>query len=677
MKWMAPEGGRAVRLLALAGVAGLVFYLAQSLAPALCGDAVTAFAESVLYPVLVAAGGVLAGMRAVTSGRDRLAWGILAAGMLSWAAGDAAAALGGADGAIPTVSDLLWLAFYPAAYAALILLVRNRLADGRRALWLDGLLAALAVASVAVAVAWEPVSNAAELAGTLAIDVTYLVGDLLLMGVAAAALVLTRWRPGRPLAWVAAGLGLSALADAFFLYEAAAGLQLETTAPATLWPLGALLIGLGAWQPAAAAPRLRAGRLASLVTPGTAGALALGVLVVGRTGANGEGAAALAVATLALVLARVTTGFAENLRLLREAERHAATDALTGLGNRRALMTGLDEALAEGERGEPSALLLFDLDNFKQYNDTFGHPAGDVLLARLGARLSAALEGRARPYRLGGDEFCALVYGGEDAAREACRLATVALCEHGAGFDVGASYGMVLLPSETADAAEALQIADRRLYLDKGERRRESVTRQTGDVLLQALEEREPELRGHVGVVGRLAEATAVDLGLGREERERISLAARLHDVGKMAVPDAILAKPGPLDAAELGFIRQHTVVGERILRAAPALGHVAQLVRSSHERFDGTGYPDRLAGEEIPLGSRVVAVCDAFSAMTSFRPYSPARRVEEALAELRRCAGSQFDPEVVEAFCSALERVGREPAPADATAPRLSAAVA
>ncbi len=677
MSWMAPEGGRAVRLLALAGVAGLVFYLVQSLAPALCGDAVTAFAESVLYPVLVAVGGVLAGVRAVVSKRDRLAWGILAAGMLAWAAGDAAAALGGAGGAIPTVSDLLWLAFYPAAYATLILLVRSRLADGRRALWLDGLLAALAVGSVAVAVAWEPVSNAAELAGTLAIDVTYLVGDLLLLGVAAAALVLTRWRPGRPLAWVAAGLGLSALADAFFLYEAAAGLEITTTAPATLWPLGALLIGLGAWQPAAAAPRLRAGRLASLVTPGTAGALALGVLVVGRTGASGDEAAVLAVATLVLVLARVTTGFAENLRLLREAERHAATDALTGLGNRRALMNGLDEALAEGERGEPSALLLFDLDNFKHYNDTFGHPAGDVLLARLGTRLSAAVEGRARAYRLGGDEFCALVYGDEAAALEAGRLATEALSEQGAGFDVGSSSGMVLLPAETTDAAEALQIADRRLYLDKGERRRESVTRQTGDVLLQALEEREPELRGHVGVVGRLAEATAADLGLAREERERISLAARLHDVGKMAVPDAILAKPGPLDEAELGFIRQHTVVGERILRAAPALGNVAQIVRSSHERFDGTGYPDRLAGEEIPLGSRVVAVCDAFSAMTSPRPYSPARRVDEALAELHRCAGSQFDPEVVEAFCTALARHGLQPAPAIERALRLPAAVA
>ena len=676
MRLLAPEGGRAVRLLALAGAAGLVAYLAQSLAPALCGDAVTAFAEAVLYPALVAVGGVLAAIRAAGSQRDRLAWAAAAVGMLAWAGGDAAA-LGGAEGAVPTVADVLWLAFYPAAYLSVMLLVRSRLADGRRALWLDGLLAALAVAAAAVAVAWEPVSNAGELAGTLAVDLAYLVGDLLLLGVAAAALVLMSWRPGRPLAWVAAGLALSALADAFFLYEAAAGLELTTTAPATLWPLGALLIGLGAWQPAAAAPRLRAGRFASLVTPGAAGALALGVLVYGRVEPLGEGAAVLAVATLVLVLVRVTSGFAENLRLLREAERQAATDALTGLGNRRALMVDLDEALAEGELGEASALLLFDLDNFKQYNDAFGHPAGDALLARLGARLAGALEGSARAYRLGGDEFCALVYGDDEAAMAAAALAIEALSEHGPGFDVGASHGIVLLPAETAEPTEALQIADRRLYLDKGERQRASVTRQTGDVLLQALQEREPDLRGHVGVVGRLAEATADGLGLGREERERIALAAQLHDVGKMAVPDAILTKPGPLDEGELGFIRQHTVVGERILRAAPALGRVAPLVRSSHERFDGTGYPDRLAGEEIPLGARVVAVCDAFHAMTSARPYSPARRVEEALGELRRCAGAQFDPVVVDAFCVALARHGRNAAPKLAAAELVPAAIA
>jgi response regulator RpfG family c-di-GMP phosphodiesterase len=135
------------------------------------------------------------------------------------------------------------------------------------------------------------------------------------------------------------------------------------------------------------------------------------------------------------------------------------------------------------------------------------------------------------------------------------------------------------------------------------------------------------------------------------DEAECVRHAAELQDVGKVAIPDATLTKPGPLDPHEWEFIRRHTLIGERIVSAAPALVSVARLVRSSHERWDGTGYPDRLLGQEIPLGSRVVCVTDAFDAMTSQRPYSPAVSPEAALAELRRCASTQFDPVVVEAF--------------------------
>ena len=144
-----------------------------------------------------------------------------------------------------------------------------------------------------------------------------------------------------------------------------------------------------------------------------------------------------------------------------------------------------------------------------------------------------------------------------------------------------------------------------------------------------------------------------------------------MHDIGKLAVPDAVLAKPAPLDPEEWRFIRDHTMIGERILREAPALDPVAELVRSSHERWDGGGYPDRLTGEEIPLGSRVIFVCDAFQAMTSDRPYAPGVSTGEAIAELRRCAGSQFDPRVVEAFCAHITAAD---GPAQATAPVLGA---
>ena len=136
-------------------------------------------------------------------------------------------------------------------------------------------------------------------------------------------------------------------------------------------------------------------------------------------------------------------------------------------------------------------------------------------------------------------------------------------------------------------------------------------------------------------------------------ELEVLRLAGELHDIGKVAIPDAILSKAGPLDPDEWAIVHQHTLIGERILAAAPALSQVAKLVRSSHERYDGTGYPEGMRGDEIPLGARIVAVCDAFDAMIGPRPYRLGMSEEGALAELRRCAGTQFDPEIVDVFCA------------------------
>jgi two-component system cell cycle response regulator len=140
-------------------------------------------------------------------------------------------------------------------------------------------------------------------------------------------------------------------------------------------------------------------------------------------------------------------------------------------------------------------------------------------------------------------------------------------------------------------------------------------------------------------------------MGLSAEERVQLRQAAELHDIGKLGIPDEILCKPGPLDPEEWAFVRRHPLIGERIIGAAPALAAAAKLVRSTHERPDGSGYPDGLTGEEIPLGARVIAVCDAFTAMTSPRPYAPQLTLAQALAELRQAAGSQFDPAVVDAL--------------------------
>jgi diguanylate cyclase (GGDEF)-like protein len=332
----------------------------------------------------------------------------------------------------------------------------------------------------------------------------------------------------------------------------------------------------------------------------------------------------------------------------RELEAHAATDELTGLGNRRKLLLDLERRV-RAATAEPFTLTLCDLNGFKHYNDTFGHAAGDALLLRLGHALNAAVAPLgARAYRQGGDEFCVIA----DAHRreEVELVACAALAESGDGFEISTAFGTAIVPFEARDASEALRRADEAMYAQK-QSGRTSAGREISDVLLQALSERHPELGGHMGGVAELAVQVGERLGVDGEELVQLRHAAALHDIGKVAIPDAIITKPGPLDADEWAFIRRHTLIGERIVAAAPSLAPAARLVRSSHEAWDGSGYPDALAAEEIPFGARIVAVCDAFDAMISTRPYTPPRTVAQARAELRRCAGTQFDPAVVDAF--------------------------
>ena len=350
----------------------------------------------------------------------------------------------------------------------------------------------------------------------------------------------------------------------------------------------------------------------------------------------------------------------ENADLLGASRQEALTDALTGLGNRRALINDLESRIPEATAERELMLGLFDLDGFKQYNDNFGHPAGDVLLSRLGGRLAKAVEGRGAAYRMGGDEFCVLV-DVANGAGEVVRSAAEALSDSGDAFAIGCSYGTVFMPTETVVADQALQISDQRMYSSKAGRG--SASRQSADVLLQVLDERTEGLLDHVHDVAELADLTGQELGLDEAELSRLRPAAELHDIGKSAVPDAVLNKPGKLDPAEWAFICQHTLIGERIVLAAPSLSPAAPLIRSSHERVDGGGYPDGLERDQIPLGARIIAVCDAYDAMTSNRTYSQAKPSEEAVAELQRCAGSQFDPDVVEAFCAVVNRRASEPA--------------
>src|SRR3954469_18596621 len=334
----------------------------------------------------------------------------------------------------------------------------------------------------------------------------------------------------------------------------------------------------------------------------------------------------------------------------------AVTDALTGLGNRRRLSDDLAAALQRATATRPALLLLFDLDGFKAYNDTFGHLAGDQLLSRLGDQLAEAVADRGAAYRLGGDEFCALLELKDEQLEDLLARTAAALSEKGEQSAVGASLGAVLLPHEADSPDHALQLADERMYAHK--RGRAAGPRdQARDLLLRTMQAKMPQLDEHSSEVADLAVRVARELGLSGETLDEIARAAELHDVGKVGIPDAILQKPGPLDPTEWEFMHQHTILGERILNAAPALRPVARLVRSSHERWDGTGYPDQLAGEQIPLGARIVAVCDAYDAMTADRAYRSALPLPAAAEELRSGAGTQFDPEGAGAFLKELDR--------------------
>jgi two-component system cell cycle response regulator len=346
----------------------------------------------------------------------------------------------------------------------------------------------------------------------------------------------------------------------------------------------------------------------------------------------------------------------ENARLLMTSMDEAITDPLTNLGNRRAFKRDLEQLLPRLNADDELMVSMFDLDGFKVYNDTFGHGAGDALLARLAGRMKETVKGAATAYRMGGDEFCVLAPISIADGEQLVSSAVAALSDNGQGWQIGCSWGVSWMPSEATGAGDALRLADERMYAQKAGRA--TVGAQAAAALVQVLVERDVELSTHISLVTELATATAQRLGLPEHEITRLGLAAQLHDIGKTAIPESILNKPSSLDEQEWSFMRRHTLIGERIVAAAPSLAHTASVVRSSHERLDGNGYPDGLAGNAIPIGSRIIAVCDAYDAMISPRAYRPPRSISEAIDELRVCAGSQFDPEVVDAFITlAAER--------------------
>ena len=548
---------------------------------------------------------------------------------------------------IPSTADGLYFAMYVPMTVAIVLLIRKRVGKLSRMLALDGLIGACAIAALSAALVLEPVLDAATGSATaMAVTVAYPVLDIVLVALLVEAVALGGWVLTRAWALLAAGLLAFALTDAVYYAQISAGTYVEGGYLDLGWLVAMLLVAFAAWQPEPHGARSSDLGWRQLVAPGVFAAVALGVSFYAYAAQINAAAMALACAALLAVIVRMVVTFRENLRILDAVRHESLTDALTGLGNRRRLLADLEARMDDGGR---HVLVLSDLNGFKRYNDTFGHPAGDALLNRLGGRLASAVSGAGRAYRMGGDEFCALV-GGERGADAAGALVAAALTERGEGFAVDASCGTVIVAVEADSAPEALRLADARMYEQK-RGGRPTAEAQSVELLMRLLSERDPELSAHVAGVAELALGVAERLGLTAAHCEDVRVAAALHDVGKLAIPDSIRDKPGPLDADEWAFMCRHTLIGERILESTPGLAGVAELVRASHERPDGGGYPDGLVGDAIPFGARIVAVCDAFDAMVSDRPYRRGMPPEAALRELRQGAGTQFDAGVVTAF--------------------------
>jgi diguanylate cyclase (GGDEF)-like protein len=376
-----------------------------------------------------------------------------------------------------------------------------------------------------------------------------------------------------------------------------------------------------------------------------------------------------------------------NGALIAELERLssvALTDPLTGLRNHRAFHEDLSRGLqSAGRNGLPISLVMLDLDKLKQVNDTLGHQAGDDRLRLLTTSIRAVRRGTDTAYRIGGDEFAVILDGTRALnALEFTQRLNASLAEQTNGAPVTASAGIsdrrdfsdkdvLIREADFALVTAKRSGQDAVIYTpemealasttDAGDQRH---TRTLANALALAVDAKDSYTRSHSQTVSQLSAVIATELGFNPGHIAQMRLAGLLHDVGKIGIPDAILNKPAKLTDAEYEQMKTHSLLGYNIVFAAD-MPTEARWIRHHHERYDGRGYPDQISGETIPIESRIIFVADSFEAMTSDRPYRDAPGQEFAIDELRRCSGTQFDPEVVEAMCRTLEprRVSPQPA--------------
>ena len=374
----------------------------------------------------------------------------------------------------------------------------------------------------------------------------------------------------------------------------------------------------------------------------------------------------------------------ENAQLYGRARERAHTDELTGLFNHRYFHERLDEEISRCSRfGDIFSLLFLDMDLFKAYNDIYGHLAGDDMLKQMGQYIKSSIRGIDMAFRYGGDEFTVILP--QASLDDACKVADrvrkrIEVEMDSKGAPLTCSLGIASWPTDGVMREEIIQAADVSLYHAKQMGRNRiclasEIT--SSDVLsVGAKTEREPGILstiyalaatvdakdhytyGHSKKVSKYATGIAEALGYSQERIATLRAAALLHDIGKIGVSDRVLMKAGPLSDEDWEPIRSHPKLGVAILKHVESLSGCLAAIQYHHERYDGTGYPAGLKGENIPLDARIMAVADSFDAMTSLRPYRQGKFTQEqALAELKRCAGAQFDPKIIEVFVALSER--------------------
>lgn len=426
-----------------------------------------------VYDAVVLAAAIACLLRARAVPRERVAWLLIGAAVLFWAAGEAywtAFILDDAEAPYPSWADGLYLLFYPLAWAGLAMLVRARAheLDWRR--WSDGAIAALGTAALLTAFVFDYVADRTTGSGIeVATSLAYPLGDIVLLALIVGVIALTDWRPGRTWVLLFAGLCFTIVADIAYSIQGVGGVVPTGNWIDPIYMLSAAALGAVLWAPVVEPIRAaeRGGRWRELMVPALLAAVMVGLFAMQVLSAGGGLAAVLWGLTMVAVVVRLAMSVRENRRLVEQVR----TDSLTGIGNRGAMQLDLDSLTAEASTRRPVALYLFDLNGFKRYNDTFGHPAGDELLTRLAARLRDAVGAAGRVYRIGGDEFCALLDCEPDRFDSVVERAAEALAESDRGVEVGCSWGGAKIPPEAADPAAALQLADLRMYAHKESRR--------------------------------------------------------------------------------------------------------------------------------------------------------------------------------------------------------------